>query len=69
MFRYQRHRLRFVKFVSSGKYPETTGGPDEIETPVDRTVWLWPDSTFHQVKANECIFSIISILVQMGVDR
>ena len=44
--------IAFVKFVSSGKYPETPGGPDEIETPGDQTVWLWPDSSFHHVKAN-----------------
>jgi hypothetical protein len=35
--------IGFVKFVSGGKYPEVEGGPDEIETPGDRTVWLWPD--------------------------
>ena len=42
----------FVKFVSSGRYPEIPGGPDEIETPGDRTVWLWPDSNSMTSKLN-----------------
>jgi hypothetical protein len=29
--------------VNGPLYPESAGGPDEIETPGDSTVWLWPD--------------------------
>ena len=35
--------IGFVKFLSGGTYPEHPGGPDEIEVPGDKTVWLWPD--------------------------
>ena len=39
--------IGFVKFVSDNQYPESPGGPDEIERPGDRTVWLWPDGNFN----------------------